>query len=503
MLVGPARQIDRLIGIAGASPYDLALLRERLAGLKRQLPWMHGMLLASLTGMVAALHAQGTVSISVSQGAISVAPALLLIGIILVRACYLLRVRAEELSIEETRRELRKTALTACFYFLVSLSWQLGLYFRLPAKDSADIAMFAGIAALGASAGLSSFPAAAKIPIVVGAVPFAVLLTVAPKPAHQAIGLTLLVVVAVRLRLINVQNLIFERLVRSRFSVEIEKKRALEAEQEAVTEQLRVEEMANTDALTGLVNRRGFLAKLQSTASVTRRRLAIILLDLDGFKAINDTFGHAIGDEILVEVSQRLRRVPSEKVAVARLGGDEFALLCPSDSAREALMIAKQAIASLSAPYWLQQRHMRISACAGVSYWNDDNIADGMRRADIALYDAKRRARGGVAIFTQEMERDVQRRTAIEQALREPDLAADIQIAYQPIFDLQTLQLASFEALARWCHPELGWISPSEFIPITEQISVLHKISDALLTRAAAAARQWPESVRLSFNLSV
>jgi EAL domain-containing protein (putative c-di-GMP-specific phosphodiesterase class I) len=100
------------------------------------------------------------------------------------------------------------------------------------------------------------------------------------------------------------------------------------------------------------------------------------------------------------------------------------------------------------------------------------------------------------------MEDSVQRRTTLEQALREPDLAADIQLSFQPIFELASMKLSSFEALARWRHPELGWVSPSEFIPITEQISVLNEISDALLLRAARAAMDWPEAIRLSFNLS-
>lgn len=145
---------------------------------------------------------------------------------------------------------------------------------------------------------------------------------------------------------------------------------------------------------------------------------------------------------------------------------------------------------------------MRISACAGVSYQQDDKVGDAIRRADIALYDAKRRGRGMASLFSAEMERDVQRRTTIEQALREPGLAANIQLLFQPIFELRSMELSSFEALARWRHPELGWISPAEFIPITEQVSILHEISDALLTRAASTARGWPDKIRLCFNLS-
>jgi diguanylate cyclase (GGDEF)-like protein len=328
------------------------------------------------------------------------------------------------------------------------------------------------------------------------------LLGLEPKPEHVAIGLTLIVVVLVRLRLIHVQDLTFERLVRSRFAVETEKKRAVQAEQSALVERARVETIANTDPLTGLINRRGFVARNEALPADERRRLALILLDLDGFKPINDTFGHLTGDAILCEVSRRLSRLDAEQLLVARLGGDEFALLCRCETAEQALAAAGDAIAALGVPFAIAGRQMRISACAGVSFEQDDNVAEAMRRADIALYEAKHRARGAVALFTTDMADTVQRRTTIEQALRAPELAADIQLSFQPIFDLAAMEISAFEALARWRHPELGWISPAEFIPITEQISILHEISDALLLRAAHAARAWPETVRLSFNLS-
>ena len=191
----------------------------------------------------------------------------------------------------------------------------------------------------------------------------------------------------------------------------------------------------------------------------------------------------------------------ADQLFVARLGGDEFALLCKCDSAAEALVVAQEAIAVVSAPYRVQRREMRISACAGVSYQADDNVIEAVRRADIALYDAKA-SRGRASLFSEHMEGSVRRRTAIEQALREPHLTSDVKLSFQPIFSLDSMQLQSFEALARWKHPQLGWVSPSEFIPITEQINVVQELSGALLTRAAAAARTWPETVRLSFNLS-
>lgn len=485
--------LDAFLGINGDSEHDSALLRERFGALKEQLPWLHGMLLASLIGIVLALGTQAVASRY---------PAVILFGIIAVRAALLFRTQPSELANEAIRREVRKTFLTASLFFVVMLCWQLGIYFTLTGEDSADIAIFAALAAVGASTGLSSFPAAARIPLIICVLPFAALLATGPKPAHIAIGLTLGVVVLVRLHLIKVQDVTFERLVRSRFTVETEKRRAVKAEQAALAEQARVQAIADTDSLTGLVNRRGLLAKLDTLRSAERKKLALILLDLDGFKPINDTFGHLAGDTILVEVSRRLRLLSATNLLVARQGGDEFAILCECDGRDEAIAVAQQATASLGSAYTVQGQQMRISACAGVSYQQDDNVGDAMRRADIALYDAKHRGRGAVSLFSADMEREVQRRTTIEQALREPELAAGIELFFQPIFELGSMELISFEALARWQHPKLGWISPAEFIPITEQVSILHEISDALLARAASVACGWPTSVRLCFNLS-
>lgn len=486
-------RLDALIGVASASEYDEALLRERFIAMKRQMPWMHGMLMASLAGIVIALP---------PIRPLSICSAAVLFAILLVRAPHMMRLRPDEVTAQSARSELRRTFLVANVYFLVSLAWQLSLYFALPPNEGADVAMFAGIAALGASGALSSFSPAARVPLLLGALPFAILLTAEGRPADQAIGFTLFVVIALRLRLLNVQNLTFEGMVRARFALELEKRRALEAEQNAISQQARAEEIANRDPLTGLVNRRGFVATLAGIPERTRPSLALILLDLDGFKPINDTFGHLIGDQMLVEVSRRLRDIGAGVLTVARLGGDEFAVVCRCESAGHAVVVAQQAIASLSAPYGLDGREMRISACAGVSFQGGTGVDDALRRADIALYDAKRRMRGSVSLFSEQMEDDVRRRTAIEQALREPGLGSEVKLAFQPIFDLHSLELSSFEALARWRHPDLGWISPSEFIPISEQISVLQELSEALLAQASAAAKHWPDRVSLSFNLS-
>lgn len=493
MFVRAASWLDSRLGLSCEAGDQSTLLREQFLVLKRQLPWVHCILLANLLGVVFALQ---------SHPDISKAPALLLAGVILVRAALWRQLPLCESTDRALRREMRRTFLVALLFCVGSLAWNLSVYLLLSGEDRLEIGTFAGLAAIGTSYGLSSFRAAARVPLLLLGVPFGCLLAVSPNAAHVGIGLSFLIVIVVWFALLNIQNNVLAGLVSSRSAVEVERRRAVYAESVAVAEHARVETVANTDSLTGLSNRRGLLAALEAVHPEERKKLALIMLDLDGFKPVNDTFGHRSGDCILVEVSVRLRSfVPPESI-VARLGGDEFAILLQCKSAGEALLIGRRAIDRIEAPFALAGQTMMLSACAGVSYQHDSDVMEAMLRADLALYEAKAAGRGNVSLFCNRMQEHVQRRASIEQALRGPSQLRDIRLCYQPIVDLASFELKGFEALARWQHPDLGTISPGEFIPITEQINVLPEISDALLHQAAADAAHWPESALLSFNLS-
>ena len=486
-------RFDAVAGLRSATDHDRAVLRERFDILRRHLPWLHAIMSVNVIGLqlVAGTHA-----------GLSLLPAALMLGVIGIRAITMRGFGAVCLADDAVRDELRKTIVVAGLFFIGNALWTADLYLRVAPANRIDIAMFAGLAAIGASCGLSSFPAAARIPLVLLALPVGLALSLGPSAAHAGIGVSLIILTLINHRLLMVRDATFTWLVSSRFALESEKHRALEAESIAISEKRRVSTLANTDPLTGVANRRGFLAALDGLDMEEKRRLALVVLDLDGFKPINDTFGHSCGDAILVEVSRRLQSLPALRGRVARLGGDEFAFVCDCDGPAEAIVLAEEAIALLGAPIRLDGRDLRISACAGVSCQGGDDVSEAIRRADIALFGAKRRGRGNGALFSREMEQEVQRRTSIEQALRDPRLVTEIELRFQPIFELRTMELRAFEALARWRHPALGWIGPSEFIPISEQISILEVMTDELLKRAAAAARDWPDVVRLSFNLS-
>ncbi len=266
--------------------------------------------------------------------------------------------------------------------------------------------------------------------------------------------------------------------------------------------------IANLDSLTGLPNRRWFFACLDKRYEVAARTttpFAIGIIDLDGFKPVNDTYGHATGDKLLAEVGQRLIDVCGDTVSLARLGGDEFAMLVTGDVSPDALKALGRTIgAALRLPYAIGTAQAQINASIGFAVW-PDNAADPealFERADYALYFAKRHRRGDTILFDAEHEAQIRNDGVIEQALASADLAAELSLVFQPIVSMGTRRTLALEALARWNSPTLGAVSPARFIPAAERIGLIGAMTRVLFDKALAEAATWPEEVRLSFNLS-
>jgi diguanylate cyclase (GGDEF)-like protein len=472
---------------------DGILLRRRYAALQRQQPWLYAILLGNLLGLQVAL---------LEVEAVPLLPTAIMTVIIMGRALRWFRDRRGHRRIEQLQQEMRKTFFIAALFNLAFAGWSCWLVLHAGASHLNEIVLFAGLAAVGCTYAMTGFPGGARIPLFVLLIPLETMLILTGDPSKIGVAVSMLIVSGVTLRLLNVHDDAFVKLVRSYVQIGVERKRAVEAEKIAIDERAHVQILANRDVLTGLMNRRGFLSSLDELSSSERRRLALVLIDLDGFKPVNDTFGHPSGDMLLIEVSRRLQSLGLRRDSVSRLGGDEFAILCQCDDAAAALDVGARAVAVLGAPYMIDGRTLSISASVGVSFQGDDSRVDAMRRADLALYHSKKNGRSEVTLFTNDLEDGLARRKSIEQALREPAVDEDIELVFQPIFKLDTMELQSFEALARWRHAEMGWISPSEFIPITEQVCVIEGISDALLRRALKAARAWPAPIKLSFNLS-
>lgn len=267
-------------------------------------------------------------------------------------------------------------------------------------------------------------------------------------------------------------------------------------------------DLAFTDTLTGLGNHRRFFDKIERLIAERAddpAPFAIGILDLDGFKPINDLFGHKAGDEILVQAAMRLRAAMDGHSTVTRVRADEFAFLCPMIFSEEVVAErARMMIEILSAPYDVGDRTARLSASVGCAlfYSGDETAADLLQKADTALYHAKRSGRGRVVVYTREMEEAAKRVTRIEQALRRAVSAGEVEPFFQPIVDLKTRRTIGFETLARWSDRDLGFVSPSVFIPIAEERGFIGPLSQLVLRKAIDAARSWPDHLFLSFNLS-
>ncbi|MBX9454294.1 MAG: EAL domain-containing protein [Mesorhizobium sp.] len=267
-------------------------------------------------------------------------------------------------------------------------------------------------------------------------------------------------------------------------------------------------DLAFTDPLTGLGNLRRFFDKIDRLIldrADDPAPFAIGILDLDGFKPINDLFGRRAGDNILQQVAMRLKASMDQHSTVARVGADEFAFLYPLVFSEEAAQErALMLIEILSAPYDVGDRTARLSASAGCSlfYSGEENTETLISKAETALYHAKRSGRGKVMVYTREMEEAARRVTHIEQALRRAVAAEEVEPHFQPIVELKTGHVIGFEALARWTDRDLGVIPPGVFIPIAEERGIIGALSQLLLRKATETARNWPDELFLSFNLS-
>jgi diguanylate cyclase (GGDEF)-like protein len=478
------------------SAFGRALLRERYRALQRQIPLLYTIAIVNFIGLHVA---------SGAPLAALIQPVALPVLLVVARLIHWVRVRGRNLPPDRILVELRRTLILAGLLSIAFGYSAITLYNQSAGRQQDLVILFAALAAVGCAYGLTSFPAAARLPLLLFALPLATRLVASGVAAHVGVGLSLALITLMILRLVDIHNEGFVQLVRSRSEVETERERAQRAEQAALAEKARVREVADTDPLTGLANRRAFLAELeQLLAAPGAPPFALALLDLDGFKPINDTFGHAAGDSLLVEVAARLRREADAGAVVARIGGDEFALILPGGNEEAGMRAGERVCAALGRPYPIEGREFTISACCGLTVVEPgaSDVTSALSQGDAALYSGKQRGRGCVASFTPAIAAANRRRVAIEVALREPRVTSEIGLAYQPIFDLSTGALRAFEALARWTHPSLGPITPGEFIPITEQINVIERISDALFARACAEAAHWPGGVSLSFNLS-
>ena len=269
-----------------------------------------------------------------------------------------------------------------------------------------------------------------------------------------------------------------------------------------------IDRMAHFDSVTNLRNRRSFemvLAEALSSSQDDGSRIDVMFLDLDNFKQVNDSLGHRTGDKLLAEIASRLRKLIAARDLVARWGGDEFVILHRNGPGQpDTSALASRIIDEIGRPVVIDGSEVIVGASIGSASAPDDGVTPDalLSNADIALYAAKSEGCRGWRAFEREMDTKIQVRRLIELELRVAVATDAIDVHFQPIVDVRTRKIVSFEALARWRHPARGAVSPAEFIPIVEDIGLMEEFGAGVLRRACAACAAWPEGISVSVNLS-
>ncbi len=266
--------------------------------------------------------------------------------------------------------------------------------------------------------------------------------------------------------------------------------------------------LAHYDSLTSLANRFQMSQTLEKILGAQRsdhRACAILLLDLDRFKQVNDSMGHPAGDALLTQVAQRLERTVGAAGRVGRLGGDEFKVVLPGRIARDDLAgLAHRIIENLSHPYSIDGHSVVIGVSIGIALSPDDGVTSEalIRNADLALYAAKDGGRGRYHFYAADLHTDAEERRELEQDLRDALASGGLELHYQPVVHTATEKITGFEALLRWTHPKYGPLSPAKFIPIAEDTGLIAPIGEWALRTACMDLARWPETVRVAVNVS-
>ncbi len=472
-----------------------SLPRAQYEQLRRQIPWLYLLLFANAA------------TLTVSHGHLAspwltrIVPTALAI-VALARMIYWVRApRADELTDAQATRRNRRTQGVALLIALGFTLWVIALDWFSKGAMRGHVAVALAVTLLSCMLCLMHVPRAAAMLAAAVVTPYSLYCIGTGSLPAIFTALNIALVSAVMSKILISSNRMFVDLIRSQNELHEERHQANRLSDE---NQL----LAQTDSLTGLPNRRQFFARLD--ACLTRREsedrapFCVGVLDLDRFKPINDTFGHAIGDRLLTELGRRLSVFCGEELMIARLGGDEFGILIDgaADHARQRLIGLREAIC---APVTIQDTTLRVGCSIGLAVYPDagSNAHALFDRSDYALYHAKSHQRGECVIFSAEHEAMIRDELLLETTLRGADLDAELSLLFQPIYETRGMTLAGVEALARWHSPQLGLVMPDRLIAMAERLGLINQVTLTLFAKLLAKAEQLPPSVSVSFNLSV
>lgn len=462
------------------------LLKEQFRSFSKQMPMMYLILMAN------------TWALAITHMAIAPLWLIVLIPGVFSIACgarivYWLKAQKVEPSPQLAHAAMMRTNRLAAVLGAAFTIWSLALFPYGDAYTQSHIAFYMAITVISCIFCLTHLRSAALMVTAIVNGVFVVFFLSVGQPTFIAMSINMVLVCGGMLVILMTNYRTFEHMV-----VAQQRTQALSNENLL---------LANMDSLTELPNRRAFFSQLRTKMDEAREngtRLALGVIDLDGFKPVNDLYGHSVGDDLLVEVGRRLSALP-DTCQVFRLGGDEFAIIA-SLAAEDQLLVTKagKLVERLLAPFHLPEATVHISASMGIAVFPDIASSTGQLfdRADYALYHAKRTQRGGAILFDAEHEKQINNEARIEQALKKANLADELSVVFQPIVDVRTQRTLGFEALARWTSPSIGRVPPDLFFPIAERTGVVGSLTRPLLRKALSVASIWSDDLRLSFNLS-
>ncbi|MCW1430741.1 putative bifunctional diguanylate cyclase/phosphodiesterase [Novosphingobium sp. JCM 18896] len=396
----------------------------------------------------------------------------------------------------EARIILQRTLVMAGVFAVLFVAWAIALDQYGGPYEQGHVAMFVAVTVLGCVFCLGYHPHAAALvcAIVIGT--FLAYCLSKGSEVIAAIAINIALVTGVILKVLRDSFAGFLNLELSQQALEQKRAEAQELSEENAL-------LAQTDPLTGLPNRRFFFAELDRLLAEGDRSFTVALLDLDGFKPVNDTYGHAQGDQLLQIISQRLRQVSAGQMVVARLGGDEFGVLMKLD-AQEAVVRGQQFCDIVKEPVPLPEATVVVGCSLGLATYPDaGQTAQGLFDcADFALYHAKEQRRGACVVFSSELEELIRSEQAVDSAFQAADLDRELSVVFQPIFATREIQLVGVEALARWESPQVGTVPPEQLIAAAERVGMARRTTLTLFDKALEGAARLPLDVRLTFNLS-
>lgn len=461
---------------------DAALARAQVARLQRQVPLLYGLLLINSLGLATAYWATAPALLTLSVP-------LLLFGATGIRMVFWIRAKPVTEPVA-MRRLLQKVVLLSGPLGVGYVAWSLALSCYGGPLEQAHVGLYISTTVIGCIFCLVHLPQAAVIVAACVIPAFLLSFVTRDQGAFTPMALNVALVLAVLMRVLFNSFHIFRQECQARSELD---RLYLENRQ-----------LADRDALTALYNRRRFYADLADRADVAGvDTMAVGLIDLDRFKPVNDTFGHHVGDRLLVEIAQRLSAAAGDLATLYRIGGDEFAMIIQAE-ANLAMQLAERMCSAVAAPVQIGDRQVSVGGSIGVAPFADPRLrsVELAERADHALYHAKREMTGRAVLFSPEIELRVRRDHLIEVELQSAAFEDELRVVLQPIVSMRTGYIVGGELLARWNSARLGSVEPQKFVEVAERSALIHKITRNVVRQALELLERLPKGHSLSINVS-